>query len=321
MGVPKMPSSLVPAAHWLVNFHCIAFAVLFCVSILMRFIKQPASRLTVAWAAMLGLLFAAALTMNPNSVRVRLGWIALPTPRLSSSRDGFTARQVLVSSEDPPAIVSTVNAPTANDHRRFVPAVGTFSFVAQALLATFVFGSGGLALWLAGGWVAACRILRGSSIASASVRQMLPGIETTAGGIRLLVSNRIEQPMAIGLLRPTIVLPAWIVHQNCTQSIRAALAHELAHIRRGDLWLLAACRWLLLLLFCNPMYWWLRKQIWLDQEFLADDAVARQWDSERPLGSRCSTDFQRDDRSSSQSEFRTSRLASRIQRFPKAQCQ
>jgi hypothetical protein len=57
--------------------------------------------------------------------------------------------------------------------------------------------------------------------------------------------------------------------------LEAVLAHEWAHIRRGDLWLLALSRWLMTLLFFHPLYWWLRRRIREDQEALADAAAAQ----------------------------------------------
>ena len=56
--------------------------------------------------------------------------------------------------------------------------------------------------------------------------------------------------------------------------IEAALANEWAHIRNGDLWLLAAARLMLPLLFAHPLYAWLRRRIRDDQEALADAAAA-----------------------------------------------
>src|SRR5262249_20933716 len=55
-------------------------------------------------------------------------------------------------------------------------------------------------------------------------------------GGRILVSYRIREACALGLLRPVILLPAaWIV-QLPPDALDAIVAHELAHIRRWDLW-------------------------------------------------------------------------------------
>ena len=73
---------------------------------------------------------------------------------------------------------------------------------------------------------------------------------------------------------PKIVLPEDSVKGANEAAVRAALAHEWAHIRQGDLWLLAIERLLLPLLAVHPLFWWLRRSIRLDQELLADAAAA-----------------------------------------------
>ena len=54
---------------------------------------------------------------------------------------------------------------------------------------------------------------------------------------RLTESNAISAPLVIGPLRPLILLPPDFATHFSGEEARLALAHELAHIRRGDLWL------------------------------------------------------------------------------------
>ncbi|HEX8819712.1 MAG TPA: M56 family metallopeptidase, partial [Archangium sp.] len=54
---------------------------------------------------------------------------------------------------------------------------------------------------------------------------------------RLLVSEHAESPLALGLLNPEVILPRRALETLSPQEQRMALAHELAHVRRGDLWL------------------------------------------------------------------------------------
>ena len=63
-------------------------------------------------------------------------------------------------------------------------------------------------------------------------------------------------------------------HSSFASSLRMLLAHEWAHIRRGDLWLLAASRLLLVVLFAHPLYWLLRRRLRFDQELMADAEAA-----------------------------------------------
>ncbi|AGC48630.1 peptidase m56 family protein [Myxococcus stipitatus DSM 14675] len=53
----------------------------------------------------------------------------------------------------------------------------------------------------------------------------------------LLVSDAVTSPLATGLLSPVVVLPAKAVRLMPVEGLRMALAHEVAHLKRGDLWL------------------------------------------------------------------------------------
>lgn len=58
-----------------------------------------------------------------------------------------------------------------------------------------------------------------------------------------------------GLIRPVVVLPADFAATLTRGEVRMALAHELAHVRRGDLWLaiVPACA-RILCFFCPPLW-------------------------------------------------------------------
>jgi protocatechuate 3,4-dioxygenase beta subunit len=110
---------------------------------------------------------------------------------------------------------------------------------------------------------------------------------------RLLVNQLLSTAAALGLLRPTILLPASAFEaasestphapredstppsSATTLPLRALLAHEYAHIQHRDLWLLALGRILLIVLFPHPLYHLLRRRTRTDQELLADAAAAQ----------------------------------------------
>src|SRR5262245_43490866 len=54
--------------------------------------------------------------------------------------------------------------------------------------------------------------------------------------IRLLVTDSPVGPAVVGLMRPTVILPAAIVRDKSPPQLEPLIAHELVHVRRGDLW-------------------------------------------------------------------------------------
>ncbi|MBN1588964.1 MAG: hypothetical protein JW888_05570, partial [Pirellulales bacterium] len=76
-----------------------------------------------------------------------------------------------------------------------------------------------------------------------------------------------------GVVKPAIIVPSQLATEAKPKGIALVLAHEWAHIRNHDLWLLALGRVLLVLLFAHPVFWWLRRRIREDQEAVADAEV------------------------------------------------
>jgi len=142
-------------------------------------------------------------------------------------------------------------------------------------LALFASGSLASIVWLALGVVQASILRRSANVAPP---ELLAELEALVGCDRrmprLVISSRVQNPAAVGLFRPTILLPERLACEGITPGLRAALAHEWAHIRNRDLWLLAVCRDLRLILFAHPLFWLLQRSIRADQEALADAAAA-----------------------------------------------
>ena len=72
---------------------------------------------------------------------------------------------------------------------------------------------------------------------------------------RLLITSWSVGPAVIGLLRPMIVVPKFIVDRSTREEMKPILAHELIHIRRGDLWVG-------LLRHATRSLWWFHPFVW-----------------------------------------------------------
>ena len=96
--------------------------------------------------------------------------------------------------------------------------------------------------------------------------------------VRFLVSDAIDSPLVVGWLKPVILWPTAALHGMTPQDVEAIIAHELAHIRRGDVLinLLQAC--IEVLFFHHPAAWWISAQIRAEREYCADDLAVRMLD-------------------------------------------
>ncbi|MFC1765706.1 M56 family metallopeptidase [Planctomycetota bacterium] len=73
--------------------------------------------------------------------------------------------------------------------------------------------------------------------------------------IRLQCSDAISSPAVCGFRHPTILMPTSLLEKLSHQGLRATLIHELAHIKRADLWINAIQTGLQVAYFYNPFVW------------------------------------------------------------------
>ncbi len=93
--------------------------------------------------------------------------------------------------------------------------------------------------------------------------------------VRVLTSELVGEPVAFGLIRPIVLLPVSAVTGLPCELIEAMIAHELAHIRRYDVWVNLGQRVVETLLFYHPAVWWASGRMRLERELCCDDlAVA-----------------------------------------------
>ena len=86
-------------------------------------------------------------------------------------------------------------------------------------------------------------------------------------------SARASVPMVIGWRRPVILLPAATMQQLGPRQLRALLAHEFEHVRRGDIAANFVQLLIDLLLFHHPAARWLSGVVRSEREYCCDDAA------------------------------------------------
>jgi len=91
--------------------------------------------------------------------------------------------------------------------------------------------------------------------------------------VRLKVSVNATTPSVCGLIRPVILVPWNLASTLGVSRMRTVLMHELAHIRRADLWVNLAQTILQIIYFYNPLLWLANCMIRRIREQAVDEAV------------------------------------------------
>ena len=286
--------------YWLAHAALSAFLLLGAGCLAVRLCRQPVRRLRWAELTLVGCLLAPWLNLVPGLPHVGLGWLeaartetALPAPeadetappvgvtepvRLTPSLDetgerpaGARASRPLDAGESialqpTPAAASDPHQPA--DAGRSPGLLLVYAYL--GLTSAFV-------LWWLVGVVKLWHLCRSTRPAPVEAIELLEQIAGPAGRhVRLLASDRLELPIMFGWRRPAIVLPGALCRSGEEAALRYCLAHEWSHVERRDIvsWHLATL--IQFLFFYQPLFWWLRRQLRLCQDYLADARAAEQ---------------------------------------------
>ncbi|MBN1941736.1 MAG: hypothetical protein JW849_00420 [Phycisphaerae bacterium] len=141
------------------------------------------------------------------------------------------------------------------------PIQGRGAFQAKSvLMAVHLVGFAVIIVSIVGQWIRlATAVRKGRRITAGPLYARCKQLFARLGlrrDVRLVVASRQFPPMAFGVVRPTILLPASVVHRMSPGELNAVFAHELIHHRRGDLWI----NWLVAVL---GAVWWFNPVLWL----------------------------------------------------------
>lgn len=104
---------------------------------------------------------------------------------------------------------------------------------------------------------------------------------STERGVSIRISNDVRVPTAIGLLKPAILLPNWVINELTPAEVNQILLHELAHLRRFDDWTNLLQQMIKAVFFFHPAVWWIERQVAVEREMACDDAVLAETASPR----------------------------------------
>ena len=267
---------------WLMRSALVSLTILLVGSGEILIWRQPLRRVRIIELVLAGCLIAPWLGMIPGYPQLSLvsshsTVIQKPEVRLSPPEPMIEPTMTEPGMTEPtmplftPDRAAAPPVPAAQSAEAPVHAFEFRPWIVGIYLAGLAIASG----WWLVGIAGLARLLRTSKPAPSRCRKLLTEI---SGGrsnrVRLLVSRRLSQPFASAWGRPVIVLPESLCGDE--KALGWCLAHEWAHIDGHDFraWLLAGLA--RVLFFYQPLLWWLRRQLRLCQDFVADSQAALQ---------------------------------------------
>jgi beta-lactamase regulating signal transducer with metallopeptidase domain len=186
---------------------------------------------------------------------------------------------VILGSAKAPTLYHFVSEPRANAVHAVEPWVRPSAFYSALLpwiVAVWFTGALAFSVRLAGGWLVASRLRFAGVVrpAPADWQHRLSALALRvgiSGPVRLLVSSLAQTPMAVGHLRPVVLVPIGALAGLPADQLEALLAHELAHVFRYDYLANLLQSVVEALLFYHPAVWWISRQIHAERELCCDD--------------------------------------------------
>ncbi len=234
--------------------------------------RQPARRIGWARAGLLASLMIVPLaTLNPMPP-IDLGRLIRmvvparwddPGPMCRFPADGDAAHSGLL---DLDATSSELPGPATPVRPAWVGPLGTTILVVYALGVAIGVG------WIVMGFCGVALVVRRAVAPSKRSLELYATLPSGPfrGRPRLLVSGRMASPALVGVFRPVVLLPEPIEERGTWDGLRLSLTHELAHAEAGDHLFRPLANLVQAIWFFLPPVWWIRDQMTMDQEFLAD---------------------------------------------------
>ncbi len=292
-----MSHAIETYAQWLADYYLLSTVLLALTLIAVALLKQPSQRLAVIKSMLFALVLLAILCAIPGWSVVHLLTAEQTNPIVDSSPAVSTAPEIASIRSpridiDPTSLNRANSAPPLPQGEGRGEGAFKWSDISWPITFAAIHLSGAACLlgWLVLGWFASARLRRTAKPAPPGLLALLHEVAGKNAPwtqrVQLLTHDRIEVAVALGIWRPAILLPKhWLHHlplpvregpgEGSKQNdLRTILAHEFAHVQNRDLHWLAVSRALLILLWPQPLYWFLRRRMRLDQESLADAAAA-----------------------------------------------
>ena len=218
--------SAVGLVAWLADFYLLATLLMLVALAARRWIRQPVQRLTVNWVVAVELAALAVVCTLPFWPRISLLAAytrkpAVETPVADDPKPMSAAMPRTMLPRMPKMAPSFDLPPNRDVPESTVPPVSPqprWSWI-ELPAAAYLASAGLVVAWLIWGAVAATWACRHAEDAPEPFREELARIVGDGRVPRLLVSSRVTTAVALGLRRPTIVLPAGLLAEGPPQAL------------------------------------------------------------------------------------------------------
>jgi beta-lactamase regulating signal transducer with metallopeptidase domain/protocatechuate 3,4-dioxygenase beta subunit len=286
----------IPIWYWLAHSALGGLLLLAGGCAVARLCQQPVRRLRVLELTLLGCLLVPWLHLVPGLPQWSLGWLTpAPTANLStppveeavvrsgrqeqiqpspvearSREEGDPTRSVTGMHPQLSAETGRAGAPQAASLLAWLslPRALVFSYLTMAVA---------VQVWWLMGLVRLVQLYRSTYPAPCRTSKLFQEIAGRASErVALLASDHLELPLTFTWRRPMIVLPGKLCRGSDETALRYCLAHEWSHVVRHDIWIWQVVALAQVFCFYQPFFWWLRRQLRLCQDYLADARAAAQ---------------------------------------------
>lgn len=136
-----------------------------------------------------------------------------------------------------------------------------------------------LSIWHLGGWAQLRRLRRVmvkpvEEHVTKTLKRLADSLAVTRT-IEIVESALVTVPTVIGAFKPVVLLPASALTGLTAQQLEMILAHELAHIKRGDFLVNLIQTAIDILLFYHPAAWYVSRRIRDERENCCDDIAVQ----------------------------------------------
>ncbi len=215
------------------------------------------------------------------------GWLRLPVPASLAQSTAIDSQIGLTLNR--PSTEGKVQggrsaADAAKEEVASFPKESAWSRIAASWQ---VIGTVLIVLWLLGVLIGIARAIRGILVLLRFLQtlEMLPHprlVAAVGDAFRSVGSDRRARvfvtpvafaPFSLGLLRPMIIVPAYLANDSAAERLRFVLTHEVAHVVRRDQWVAILQRVAGMLYWWNPLYRILNRRLSQAREEICDDYV------------------------------------------------